>query len=172
MKWIVALFALALPAIAGDRTDFAGGGYSLEFPAGWEKADGPGGKAELTRESPDKDVLLVVHADAIPDGAAADLDATVKSSVEGFAKAVGFKGEPRVSDGMLDGCKAKFVSLMPKTAEEGPLAMFAVFIDTGKHLVRLTATMQTQAKQETRDACLAIVKSFRRETGPGIKDDE
>lgn len=172
MKRMLLLLATVAPCLAGDRVEFGGERYSLEFPQGWTKTEGPGADAELTRQSPAKDVMITVHADAIPEGTVADLDATAKTSAKSYAKAIRFEGKPRISDGTLDGRDAKFITLMPQDADEGPLAMFAVFIDTKNHLVRITATMQTQVDQETRDACLGIVKSFRREDAGSRKDGD
>ncbi|MCH7224995.1 hypothetical protein [Haloferula sp. A504] len=163
MKWPILLLALLAPALANDRVTFAGDAYSLAFPQGWTKTKAPSADAEFARESPDKAVIISVNCDAVPEGASADLDATGKASAKSYAAAIQFKGEARLSDGALDGCDAKFLTLAPQNAEEGSIAMFAVFVDTKEHLVRIVSTMNPQLADETREACLAIVKSFRRE---------
>ncbi len=163
MKTLLLLLALALPSLAGDRVAFADDAYSLEFAQGWTKAKAPTADAEFARESPDKAVIIAVNCDDIPEGAEADLDAMAKASAESYAKGIRFKGEAMISDGTLDGCKARFITLAPQNADEAPIGMFAVFVDAGEHLVRITATMNPQLDKETKDACLAIVKSFRRE---------
>lgn len=163
MKWLLLSLAMLAPSLAGDRVGFADDLYSLEFPQGWEKADAPMTGAEFARKSPDEAVILAVQSDKIPDGAAADLEGMAKTGAETYAKAIGFKGEAKVSDGELDGCKAKFITLAPQNEDEGPIAMVAVLVDARKHFIRITATMTPQLEKETRDACLAIVKSFRRQ---------
>ena len=163
MKTLVLLLALAIPALAGDRVNFADDAYSLEFPQGWKKAQSPTPSAEFARGNPDGSVIIAVQCDKIPDGAAADLEGMAKTAAESYAKAIQFKGEALVSDGELDGCKAKFITLAPQKEEEGPIGMFAVFVDARKHFIRITATMTPQLDKETRDACLGVVKSFRRE---------
>lgn len=163
MKWIAVIIALLAPCFAGDRVAFSGKLYSLEFPQGWKKAEAPMAGAEFARESPDQSVLIAVQCDKIPEGAAADLEGMAKTGAETYAKAIGFKGEAMVSDGTLDGCKAKFITLAPQNAEEGPIGMFAVFVDAKTHFIRITASMTPELDKETREACLAIVKSFRRE---------
>ena len=162
MKIFFLLPALALTALAGDRVAFSDDRYSLEFPQGWGKAKAPAADAEFARESPDKSVIISVNCDDIPDGAAADLVATSKAFAKSYAAAIRFTGEARVSDGALDGCDAKFVTLAPQNADEGSIALFAVLVDTRKHLIRIVATMNPGLDDETREACLAIVKSFRR----------
>lgn len=171
MRIVACLLSLSLSVFAGDRVKFGENAYSLEFPQGWMKTEAPMADAEFARESPDKAVVITVNCDAIPEGAAADLDATAKTAATTFAKAIQFKGEAKISDGALDGCDAKFITLAPQNAEEGPIAMFIVAIDAKSHLVRVMATMSPQLEKETKDACLGIVKSFRRETG-GDKDGE
>lgn len=163
VKVIVLLLALGMAALAGDRVEFSEGAYSLEFPQGWKKAKAPAADAEFARESPDEGVLVAVQCDKIPEGAAADLDGMAKTAAESYAKAIQFKGEVLVSDGELDGCRAKFLTLAPQKEEDGPIGMFAVFVDARKHFIRITATMMPELDKETRDACLGIVKSFRRE---------
>lgn len=164
MKGVIFLFLAAVaPCLAGDRVKFSDDLYSLEFPQGWTKTKAPSADAEFARESPDKAVIIAVNCDKIPEGAKADLDGMAKASAESYAKAIKFKGEAMVSDGELDGCKAKFITLAPQKEEEGPLAMFAVFVDARKHLIRVTATMTPQLDEKTRNACVGIVKSFRRE---------
>ena len=171
MKFFLFLLALALPLTAGDRVRFADKLYSLEFPEDWKKADSPEGDAEFSRQSRDGGVVLTVRRTRIPDGATADLAGMARASAESFAKAVGFKGEISISDGTLDGCEARFITLMPQKEEEGEIGVFAVFIDTGKDLVTLRATMDPAVAEETRKACIGIVKSFRRED-PAKEDGE
>lgn len=159
----VLILSVTRPLRADDRVLFADRTYSLEFPADWKKAASPEGDAEFSRQSADEAVLLTVRRTRIPAGASADLNGMAKSSAESFAKAVGFKGEATISEGTLDGCEARFITLMPQKKEEGEIGVFAVFIDTKTDLVTLRATMIPSAPEATRKTCLEIVKSFRRE---------
>ncbi|MCU0797416.1 MAG: hypothetical protein MUF31_15965 [Akkermansiaceae bacterium] len=163
MKSVILALLLALPLAAEDRVFFAEKAYSLEFPADWKKAASPEGEAEFSRQSADESVLLTVRRTKIPAGASADLAGMAKSSAESFAKAIGFKGEATISEGTLDGCDARFITLMPQKEEEGEIGVFAVFIDTKTDLVTLRATMAPGLPEATRKACIEIVKSFRRE---------
>ena len=154
MRWLLVFLVTLGPGLAGDRVTFSDGAYSLEFPQGWEKSKAPTPDAEFARESPDGAVIISVNC---------DVRSIAKSSPKSYAQPIRFKGEAMISDGELDGCRAKFITLAPQEEDEGPIAMFAVFVDARKHLVRITATMSPQLGKETKDACLGIVKSFRRE---------
>lgn len=166
MKSLLLTLALAVTCHAADRVKCADGRYSFEFPAKWVKTKSPTPNADFARESPDKATIVSINTDAIPEGQAPDLDAIAKHSAGSLAKAIGFKGEGTVSPGKLDGCDARFVSLIP---EEGELGIVAVFIDGRKDLVRFQATIALPMDVETKDACLAIVQSFKREDA---KEDE
>ena len=166
----VLILSVASPLSAGDRVLFADRTYSLEFPDDWKKAASPDGDAEFSRQSADEAVLLTVRRTKIPAGASADLDGMAKSSAESFAKAVGFTGEATISEGTLDGCEARFITLMPQKKEEGGIGVFAVFIDTKTDLVTLRATMIPSVPEATRKTCIEIVKSFRKEDGKKVDD--
>ncbi|MBK1825763.1 hypothetical protein [Haloferula rosea] len=160
MKALFISLALIMSCHADERVKCADGRYSFEFPAKWVKAKSPTPKADFARESPDKGTIISINTDAIPEGRSPDLDAIAKSSAQAMAKAIGFKGEGTASPGKLDGCDARFVTLIP---EEGQLGIVAVFIDGRKDLVRFQATIALPLDEKTKDACLAIVQSFRRE---------
>ena len=167
MKAIFLTLALALTCHAADRVKCADGRYSFEFPAKWMKTKSPTAGADFARESPDKGAIVSINTTAIPKGSAPDLDATAKAGAAAMAKAIGFNQEGTVSSGKLDGCDARFISLIPK---EGQLGIVAVFIDGKKDLVRFQATMALPMNEETRAACLAIVQSFKREEAEEKKE--
>lgn len=160
MKALLLSLALAVTSHAAERLKCADGRYSFEFPAKWVKTKSPTPNADFARESPDKGAIVSINTDAIPEGRAADLDAISKSSAGSLAKAIGFDGEGTVSSGELDGCDARFITLIP---EKGELGIVAVFIDGREDLIRFQATVALPMKEETRAACLAIVQSFERE---------
>jgi hypothetical protein len=160
MKSLLFSLVLAVTCQAADRVKCADGRYSFEFPAGWVKTKSPTAGADFARESPDKGAIVSINTTAIPEGSAPDLDATSKAGAAAMAKAIGFEQEGTVSSGKLDGCEARFISLIP---EEGQIGIVAVFIDGKKDLVSFQATMALPMKEETRTACLAIVQSFKRE---------
>jgi hypothetical protein len=157
----LALFPLWPPAVyAGERVTFRDDAYSFEFPQGWVKTRSPTPGADFARKSPDETAIISVHADPIPEDARADLDASAETGAKAYAEAIGFEDEALVSEGALDGCASRFLTLIP---EDGQLGIVAVMIDAEDHLVRLQATMTLPLDPETRDACLKIVQSFRRE---------
>lgn len=160
MKALFLTLVLAITCQAAERVKCADGRYSFESPAKWVKTKSPTPNADFARESPDKGAIVSINTDAIPKGQAADLDAIAKSSAGSLAKAIGFDGEGTVSTGELDGCDARFITLIP---EKGQLGIVAVFIDARKDLVRFQATVALPMTEETRAACLAIVQSFKRE---------
>lgn len=172
MKTLALLCALTLSAFAGDRVEFSDDKYSLEFPQGWKKAKAPTPDAEFARQSEDETVIVSVNCNPIPDGAEADLDAMAKATAESYAKVIGFKGEAQLSEGTLDGCKARFITMAPQKEEEGSLGMFVVLVDSKKHLIRIVATMAPQLDEETREGCLGIVKSFRREDAKPAEEEK
>lgn len=164
MKILLLLLSLTLCSFAGDRVTFSNKRYSFEFPQGWTKAKAPNPKADFARESPDKGAVLAVSTSAIPEGKSADLDAIAKSSAESTAKALKFKEEGTISEGMLDGCATRFVTLIPKTVgKEGGIGVFTIFINTKTDLITIQATMALPMDETTRKACLGIVQSFKRE---------
>ncbi|GAA5479600.1 PsbP-related protein [Haloferula helveola] len=168
---LIATLLLALPLLAGDRVKFSDDAYSLEFPQGWKKAKSPTPDAEFARQSADETVIVSVNCSKIPAGAEADLDAMGKATAKNYAEVIQFKGEAKMSDGTLDGCKAKFITMAPQNEEEGQLGMFVILIDSREHLVRVIATMAPQLTNETREACLGVVKSFRREDTDEKKEE-
>lgn len=173
-KLLLLLLTLPLAALAGDRVTFSDDTYSLEFPQGWSKAKAPMSGAEFARKNEAESVILAVQSDAIPEGSAADLDAMVEKATKTYAQAIQFKGEAMVSDGTLDSCQAKFITLAPQNEDEGEIGMFAILIDAKQHFIRITATMSPQLDKPTRDECLEIVRSFRRENAEAEEkeDDE
>jgi len=167
MKTILLSLILAVTCHAADRVKCGEGRYSFEFPAKWVKTKSPTPNADFARESPDKGTIVSINTDAIPEGKAPDLDPIAQSSATAMAKAIGFKGEGTVSPGKLDGCDARFVSLIP---EDGELGIVAVFIDGRKDLVRFQATIALPMSEDTKNTCLAIVQSFKREDPPATKE--
>ena len=167
MKAILLTLALALSCHAAERLKCAEGRYSFEFPAGWVKTKSPTPNAEFARESPDKGAIVSINTNKMEEGQAPDLDATAKTGAAAMAKAIQFDQEGTISSGQLDGCDARFISLIP---EEGQIGIVAVFIDGKKDLVRFQATIALPMTEETRAACLGIVQSFKREK-PEEKED-
>ena len=160
MKAILLTLALAISCHGAERLKCADGRYSFEFPAGWLKTKSPTANADFARESPDKGAIVSINTNKMPEGQAPDLDATAKTGAVAMAKAIGFDKEGTISSGQLDGCEARFISLIP---EDGQIGIVAVFIDGKKDLVRFQATMALPMTEETRTACLNIVQSFKRE---------
>lgn len=160
MKTLALLLLLSLAAAAGDRVKFADDLYSVEFPQGWKKTQAPNATSEFARANKDETLMIAVSSSAIPAGSAVDLDTTAQDASAKLAKAFKFEGDGTISEGTLDGCKTRFVTLVP---EKGELGVFAVFIDARKHLVTVQATMVLPMTKDDRDACLAILQSFRRE---------
>lgn len=160
MKAILLSLGLALASHAAERLSCADGRYSFEFPAGWVKTKSPTPGAEFARESPDKGAIVSINTDAMPKGQAPDLDATAKAGAAAMAKAIGFEKDGTISSGQLDGCQARFITLIP---EKGDIGIVAVFINGRNDLVRFQAMMALPMTKETRAACLGIVQSFKRE---------
>ena len=114
--------------------------------------------------------MIAVSTSAIPKGSEVDLDRTAQDASGKLARAFNLKGGGTISEGQLDGCKTRFVTMIP---EEGELGMFAVFIAAREHLVTVQATLVLPLTGDGRDACLGILRSFRREdAGPAdVKQD-
>lgn len=173
MKILIPCLAL-LPLLptavrAGERVTFRDNAYSFEFPQGWVKTRSPTPDADFARKSPDESAVISVHADPIPENARPDLDASAETGAKAYAEAIGFEDEVLVSEGALDGCASRFLTLIP---EDGQLGIVAVMIDAEDHLVRFQATMTLPLDPDTRDACLKIVQSFRRENSDGERSPD
>jgi len=160
MKTLVLLLASCLAVTAGDRVKFVDDRYSLEFPQGWKKTQAPNASSEFARANKDETVMVAVSSQAIPAGAEVALGNTARDAAAKLAEAFKIEGEGTISEGVLDGCETRFVAMVP---EKGELGAFAVFIDARRHLVTVQATMVLPMAEGDRDACLAILQSFRRE---------
>lgn len=172
---------LVLPCHAGRET-FANGQFSLEFPDDWKKpADA--GEALIARENPEGTALFAVTQMPVAADAKVDLDATAKSLAAACAKGLDLKEPAKIDSGEVDGLRARFIVVAPpkpaaepaapKPAEPKPAtqaasepanqAHFLVVIDAKTAVILLQTTLATPAAKKTSDACLAIVKSFKRE---------
>lgn len=163
---------LVLPCHAG-REKFAKGKYSLDFPADWKKPAGDAGAALIARQNPDGTALFAVSKLAVAEGAKVDLDATAKTLADAYKKDLGLKDDPKVEPGEVDGLKSRFLVIAspkpPKkegeeAAKDEGLAMFLVVIDAKTEVIILQATLAKPVSKLTSEACLAIIKSFKRET--------
>ncbi len=173
---------LVLPCQAGRET-IADGRFSLEFPAAWKKpADA--GEVLIARENPEGTALFVVTQIPVAADAKVDLDATAKSLAAACAKGLALKEPAKIDSGEVDGLRARFIVVAtpkpaaaqpaaPQPAEPQPAARpaaepageahFLVVIDAKTAVILLQTTLATPTAKKTSDACLAIVKSFKRE---------
>ncbi|MCX6876984.1 MAG: hypothetical protein NTW21_24690 [Verrucomicrobia bacterium] len=160
---------LVLPCHAG-REKFSKGQYSLEFPDAWKKPAEDAGAALIARENPDGTALFAVTKLAVAAGAKVDLEATAKTIADGYKKDLKLTEAPKIEKGEVDGLQARFIVIAgPKQAAVGDeakpegLAFYLVVIDAKAAVLILQATLATPAAKKTSEACLAIIKSFKRE---------
>jgi hypothetical protein len=165
MKSLLLLLALAATALAGPRVKFGDDRYSLAFPEGWKKADAPNEKALVPHQNADGSALFAVNLLPVPKDAKPDLEGTAKDLAAQLAKSLGLKDDPEIQEGELDGLPARFVTMVPakKGDDEAQLGMILVLIEGKTEVVVLQSTITVPAKQATREACLAIITSFKRE---------
>lgn len=165
MKTLVLWIALALVAHAGPRMKFSDDHYSIAFPDGWKKTEAPNEKAVLPRENADGSAIFAINLLPVPKDAKPDLDGTTKDIAGQLAKALGLKGDPEIQEGELDGLPARFVTMVPdqKKEDAAKLGMFLVLIAGKSEVITLQATVAVPASEETREACLSIIQSFKRE---------
>ena len=170
MRITLISFLLSVACLAGDRVITPNDRYSLEFPPKWTKTQSPMRKdADFARQNPEETVIVTVITKELPEGAAADLDAIAKAGAGTYGKAIKFEGEPKISPGQMDGCDARFLTLLP---EEGAVGIVTVYIGAPKDFVEINAIVTMPASDETLSECLEIVKSFRREGIGGDKEEE
>ena len=167
MKSLLLLLVFTATALAGPRVKFGDDRYSLEFPEGWKKAEAPNEKAQVPHENADGSALFAVNLMPVPKDAKPDLDGTAQDLVGGIAKSLGLKDDPEIQEGELDGMPARFVTMVPdKEADEpGQLGMILVLVEGKTEVIVLQSTVAVPAKQATREDCLSIIKSFKREDG-------
>lgn len=165
MKSLVLLLAFAATALAGPRVKFGDDRYSLEFPEGWKKAEAPNEKAVVPHENADGSALFAVNLLPVPKDAKPDLDGTAKDIAKSLAESLGLKDDPEIQEGELDGLPARFVTMVPdkKADEPAQLGMILVLIEGKTEVILLQSTVSVPAKPATREACLSIIKSFKRE---------
>ncbi|MEO0018986.1 MAG: hypothetical protein RLZZ522_2269 [Verrucomicrobiota bacterium] len=108
----------------------------------------------------------------VAEGTKVDLDATAKALADRCKIDMGLKDDPKVEPGEVDGLKSRFLVLAsPKpdnkegmeAAKDEGLAMFLVVIDAKTEVILLQATLAKPVSKLTSEACLAIIKSFKRE---------
>lgn len=165
MKTLLLLLALGGTALAGPRVKFSDDRYSLAFPDGWKKAEAPDGKSLVPHENADGTAIFVVKLLPVPKGAKPDLDGTAKDIAGKLAKTLGLKDDPETQEGELDGLATRFVTLIPdKDPEEATqLGMILVLIEGKTEVIVLESTVAVPLADATSEACLGIIKSFKRE---------
>jgi hypothetical protein len=169
MRTLFFLWALAAAAVAGDPVKFADDRYSLTFPEGWKKAEPPNEKALVPHENADGSAIFAVNLMPVPKGAKPDLPGTAKDLAEQMSNGLGMKEDPEIQEGELDGLPARFVTMVP-TEAGAKLGMILVMVEGKTEVLVLQATVTVPASEKTREACLAIIKSFKREDPPAKKE--
>jgi hypothetical protein len=165
MKSLFLLLAFAATALAGPRVKFGDDRYSLAFPEGWKKAEAPNPKALVPHENADGSAIFAVNLMPVPKDAKPDLEGTAKDLAGGLAKSLGLKDDPEIQEGELDGLPARFVTMVPdkKADEPAQLGMILVLVEGKTEVIVLQSTVSVPAKEATREACLSIIMSFKRE---------
>jgi hypothetical protein len=165
MKSLMLLFALAATALAEPRVKFGDDRYSLAFPEGWKKAEAPNEKALVPHQNADGSALFAVNLLPVPKDTKPDLDGTAKDLTAQLAESLGLKDKPPIQEGELDGLPARFVTMVPEkeAGDESQLGMILVLIEDKTGVIVLQSTVKVPATQKTREACLGIITSFKRE---------
>ena len=136
--------------------------FSVEFPEGWKKAESPDKKALVYRESAKGDASFAIAKLPVPKNAKANLKATLGAMIAGIKKNMKLIGEPKSTEGGVDGKKAVFSRVFVE-AEGNKMGYFLVAIDCKDRVFILQATLPSTASDQSRNDCMKIIQSFKQE---------
>ena len=158
MKYCLILLILLLPLHA-EKVTFETN-YSVEFPEGWKKPKKDGEGALVYRGSGAGDASFAIAKLELPKNARADLKGTLSAMIEGFKKGMKVIGEPKMTEGAVDGKKAIFARVFVKT-EGHKMGFFLVAVDAGERVFIMEATLPASASNKSRADCMKIIQSFK-----------
>jgi len=136
--------------------------YSIEFPEGWKKPEQARKDALVYQEAEKGDASFAVAKLPLPENAKADLKGTLKSMIEGFKKSMKVIGEPAMKDGVIDGKKAQFASVIVETGGQ-KMGFYLVAVDAKDRVFILQATLPAGASDKSRADCMKLIQSFKEE---------
>lgn len=164
ISMLLACLAFALPALA-ERKTFEGGRFSVDFPEGWKKGEGPDDGHQLYRESADGEGTFSTYVLAVKKDHRADLEKILKERVKDLSKAgMNVSGDIEGQQQPFDGKPAVFATIPVEATFKGQKVRFAyylVLIDAKDAVVIMQAALPRPAGEKLREDALAIIQSFR-----------
>lgn len=163
---IALLLGLALaPPVPAEKVSFEDVRFSLEFPAGWNKAEGPDNGNILYREAPGGDGSFEVFKLKVAKDRRADLKGILENRVEAIAKSgLTVTGEVEGQQQDFDGKPAVFGVIPVEAGVAGKKVRFRyylVLIDARDMVVIMQATLPRPLPEKLRKETLGIIQSFR-----------